>query len=316
MSVRVCHGPATRARTAAVVGATMLAALLGVSSCMVPATPAAPRAVSRTASSLPSTPQSSTAQSPPPVSTPAAPSAATPNATAPSTAPVAPPTPPPNPLAGKVVVIDPGHNGANAANPAAINKQVPDGAGGTKACNTTGTATNDGYAEHAFTWDLANKLKSLLESKGITVVMTRQDDDGVGPCVNVRAQIGNDAHANAVVSIHGDGAAAGSHGFFCMTTALAPGGAAIKAQSAGLAGKVRDAIAANGVMPVANYEGTNGVNGTRSDLAGLNLSIVPTTMCELGNMRSAIDSAIQKSDTGRAQIAAGLANGVFAYLAG
>jgi len=211
-------------------------------------------------------------------------------------------------------VIDPGHNGGNAANTAAINKQVPDGTGGTKPCNTTGTATNDGYAEHAFTWDLALKLKALLEAHGITVVLTRQNDTGVGPCVNVRAQIGNDAHANAVVSLHGDGSAAGNHGFFCMTTALAPGGAAIKAQSAALAGKLRDAVVATGVMPVSNYEGSDGIDPSRSDLAGLNLSTVPTTMCELGNMRSAVDSAIQKSDAGRAQLATGLANGVLAFL--
>ena len=37
----------------------------------------------------------------------------------------------------RVVVLDPGHNGGNAAAPAAINRQVPDGRGGTKACNTT-----------------------------------------------------------------------------------------------------------------------------------------------------------------------------------
>ncbi|PRZ43009.1 N-acetylmuramoyl-L-alanine amidase [Antricoccus suffuscus] len=313
MSVRVCHGLATRARTAAVAGATMLAVTLAVSGCMVAATPdtagkTSSSSTPRTSIADPSTPAPSTTTSSTTAPTP------TPAAT-PSPTPAAPAPPPPNPLAGKVVVIDPGHNGANGANSAAINKQVPDGTGGTKACNTTGTATNDGYAEHAFTWDLSAKLKAILESNGVTVVLTRQDDNGIGPCVNVRAQIGNDAHANAVVSIHGDGSAAGNHGFFCMTTALAPGGEAIKTQSSGLAGLLRDAVVASGVMPVANYEGTNGVDGSRSDLAGLNLSTVPTTMCELGNMRSDIDSAIQKSDTGRAKIAAGLASGVLAYLA-
>ena len=92
----------------------------------------------------------------------------------------------------KVVVIDPGHNGANSANPDIINALVPAGFGQTKPCNTTGTATNAGYPEHQFTWNVANDLRPILEASGITVVMTRSSDDGVGPCVNDRAAIGND----------------------------------------------------------------------------------------------------------------------------
>ena len=42
-------------------------------------------------------------------------------------------------------MLNPGHNGGNAANPAAINRQVPAGFGQYKACDTTGTETNDGY---------------------------------------------------------------------------------------------------------------------------------------------------------------------------
>ena len=41
-----------------------------------------------------------------------------------------------------------------------INAPVPDGAGGTKPCNTTGTATNAGYPEHAFTWDMALRMRT------------------------------------------------------------------------------------------------------------------------------------------------------------
>ena len=61
------------------------------------------------------------------------------------------------------------------------------GFGETKPCNTTGTSTNDGYTEPSFTWKVANYLRPMLESQGITVVMTRDSDDGVGPCVNKRA---------------------------------------------------------------------------------------------------------------------------------
>ncbi|HWN26935.1 MAG TPA: N-acetylmuramoyl-L-alanine amidase, partial [Actinomycetospora sp.] len=43
-----------------------------------------------------------------------------------------------------VVVLDPGHNGGNAAAADEIAREVPDGRGGTKPCNTTGTETADG----------------------------------------------------------------------------------------------------------------------------------------------------------------------------
>lgn len=262
-------------------------------------------------STLKTTP--ATASTVPPTTTQALPPTTT-QAPPVTTGPAAPPiTVPPPMAAGKVVVLDPGHNGANAANTAVINQPVPDGAGGTKPCNTTGTATNAGFAEHAFTWDVTLKIKAALEAKGVKVVMTRPDDAGVGPCVDKRAAIGNGAAADAVVSIHGDGAAAGSHGFFCITSALKPAGAAMDAQSLSLAGKVRDSVAAGGTMPVANYEGSNGLD-LRTDLAGLNLSTRPTTMCEMGNMRSATDAAIMTSEAGRAGLAAGISAGILGFL--
>ena len=73
----------------------------------------------------------------------------------------------------------------------AINRQVPDGRGGTKACNTTGTATDAGYAEHAFTFDVARRVGERSSASGVRVVMTRTDDAGVGPCVDERARAGS-----------------------------------------------------------------------------------------------------------------------------
>ena len=77
------------------------------------------------------------------------------------------------PLAGRVVVIDPGHDGGNASHPAIVNKLVYAGNGLYKPCNTVGTATNSGYAEHAFTWNVAKRVRTILIARGATVVMTR-----------------------------------------------------------------------------------------------------------------------------------------------
>ena len=77
---------------------------------------------------------------------------ADPSATASATA---SPTAEAAPLDGSVIAVDPGHNGGNSSDPAAISAQVPDGRGGTKACNTVGTQTDDGYSEHRFNWETA-----------------------------------------------------------------------------------------------------------------------------------------------------------------
>src|SRR3954470_12497344 len=217
----------------------------------------------------------------------------------------APPTPAP------VVVLDPGHNGGNAAHPEVVNAPVPDGAGGTKPCNTTGTETNAGYPEHAFTWDVALRMRDRLTAAGVTVVLTRQDDTGVGPCVDVRGQLAGRSGAAAFVGIHGDGAAAGGRGFHVITSSLAPGGPDVAARSSALANAVRDAMTA--VEPVSTYTASFGLDARR-DLAGLNLNVVPAVYVECGNMRNATDAALMSSAAGRQQIADQLAAGVLAFL--
>lgn len=213
---------------------------------------------------------------------------------------------------GRIVVIDPGHNGANGANPAIINALVDAGFGQTKPCNTTGTSTNAGYTEHEFNWGVATKLQSILSARGYDVRMTRNSDDGIGPCVNKRAAFGNDANAAAVISIHGDGDDAGARGFYVMTAEQDPAGAAMAAQSDALAGDVRDALVNGGLSP-SNHLGSGGL-WKRNDLAGLNLSLRPTVMIEMGNMRNSSDAALMSSSAGQQQMAQGLADGVSAYL--
>ncbi len=245
-------------------------------------------------------------------SPPAAPSPPTTTTTADQPPAIAPEPAGDGSVSGRVVVIDPGHNGQNGANPSIINAPVDAGFGQTKACNTTGTSTNDGYAEHTFTWSVASNVKADLEAQGVVVVLTRESDDGVGPCVNVRARIGNENNADAVVSIHGDGSSEGDRGFYAMTSERAPNGSQMAARSSLLAGAVRDGLVADGLSP-SNYVGSGGL-WTRSDLAGLNLSMRPTTMVELGNMRDSQDSDLMKSAAGRSKMAEGISAGIVAFL--
>jgi N-acetylmuramoyl-L-alanine amidase len=232
--------------------------------------------------------------------------------TAPSTTTAAPtPTPPAAPA--PVVVLDPGHNGGNGAHPEVVNAPVPDGAGGTKPCNTTGTATDAGYPEHAFTWDVAVRMRDRLTAAGVEVVLTRPDDAGVGPCVDVRGQLAGQVGAAAFVGIHGDGAGAGGRGFHVITSSLDPAGPQVAAGSAALATAVRDAMTA--VEPVSDYTGSDGLD-SRPDLAGLNLNAVPAVYVECGNMRNTDDAALMSDPAGRDAIAAQLTAGVLAFLGG
>lgn len=223
------------------------------------------------------------------------------------------PATPVKPLTGLVIVLNPGHNGGNAANASAINRQVPAGFGQYKACDTTGTETNAGYPEHAFNWDVSLRVRALLQARGVTVIMTRESDTGVGPCVDQRARIGNQAGVHAVISIHADGAPTAGHGFHVCEDSRQPAGAAVAAASHRLTVAMHEALLHGSGMTVSSYLGSDGYF-PRDDLAGLNLATVPATFLEIGNMRNAGDAAIQTSAAGRQRIAQAVASGILAWL--
>jgi N-acetylmuramoyl-L-alanine amidase len=223
--------------------------------------------------------------------------------------------PPGRSISGLTVVLNPGHNGGNESNAAAINRQVPAGFGEYKACDTTGTNTNAGYSEHAFNWDVSLRVRGILQARGVKVLLTRPNDTGVGPCVDARAAIGNQKGVAAVISIHADGTTDGvGHGFHVCEDSRQPAGPAVAALSHSLTVAVHDALVKTSGMTTSTYLGSNGYY-PRSDLAGLNLATTPSTFLELGNMRNAGDAAEQSSPDGRQRIAASVANGILAYLA-
>ncbi|MFC5210214.1 N-acetylmuramoyl-L-alanine amidase [Pseudonocardia sulfidoxydans] len=211
----------------------------------------------------------------------------------------------------KVVVLDPGHNGGNSRNLAAVNKPVPDGRGGTKPCNTTGTQTDAGYTEHAFTWDLAERVRDKLTAKGVTVVMTRDSDTGVGPCVDVRGAAGEKANADAVISLHADGSAPTNTGFH-VAYSQPPLNPAQAGPALVLSADLRDALRTGG-FPVSDYIGRDGLS-PRRDLAGLNHSTRPTALVECANMRNAGEAALMTSADGRERYATAIAAGIETFL--
>ncbi len=286
-----------------VVSLFLLAAVTGCGSADVGGN-AAPASTSTTAAatSVTDTPT----PTPPPVTTPPAGTAPPATSTAASTG-----VPPAGELTGRTVVVDPGHNGANGANPRVVNALVPAGRGRTKPCNTTGSETNAGYAEHAFNWDVAVRLRDLLTARGAEVVLTRSDDKGVGPCVDKRAAAGNAPGVDAVVSIHADGSSPQARGFH-VAYSDPPLNGAQGAPAMALATAVRDAMSAAGFTP-AGYIGSAGLDG-RDDLAGLNLAENPAVLVECANLRNPTEAATVSSPDGRARYAAAIADGVTRFL--
>lgn len=113
-------------------------------------------------------------------------------------------------ISERVVFLDPGHNGANDSS---INRRVSNGRGGTKECETSGTAANDGYPEHTFNWDVVLKVQRALNALGVQTFLSRDSDDALGPCVDERAASANADRPDAIVSIHADGGPPTGRGF-------------------------------------------------------------------------------------------------------
>ncbi|MFE9698000.1 N-acetylmuramoyl-L-alanine amidase [Streptomyces sp. NPDC006270] len=226
---------------------------------------------------------------------------------------------PRGPLSGRTVVIDPGHNPRNRDHTREISEQVDIGTG-RKECDTTGTATDDGYAEARFTLDVSHRLRTLLEADGARVRLTHDADRPFGPCIDERARIGNEAKADAVVSVHADGSAVGNRGFHVILPAPVKGGGAdtsrIVRSSADLGARIAGHFVRTTGSTPSNYVGGNTGLDTRNDLGGLNLSTVPKVFVECGNMRDPKDAALLTSASWRQKAAQGLADGISSYLKG
>ncbi|KJY16994.1 MULTISPECIES: N-acetylmuramoyl-L-alanine amidase [Streptomyces] len=237
-------------------------------------------------------------------------------------APAAAPAPAPakGPLTGRTVVVDPGHNTGNFKHTDEIDQQVDIGTN-RKECDTTGTTTNSGYMEAEFTMDVSKRLRTALEAQGAKVVLTHETGARAwGPCITERARIGNDANADAVVSVHADGVSAGNRGFHVILPAKVKSGAADTAKIVEPSRDLGERIAGNfarttGSAP-ANYLGGGTGLVVRDDLGGLNLSTRPKVFIECGNMRDAKDAAQLTSPEWRQKAAQGIADGIVGFLGG
>ncbi|WP_051186972.1 N-acetylmuramoyl-L-alanine amidase, partial [Nocardia tenerifensis] len=219
-------------------------------------------------------------------------------------------------LSGKTVFLDPGHQGSGHGENVA--KQVSDGRGGTKDCQTTGMVTVHGVPEHTINWDVAQFVRTALEQFGAKVVLSRPDDQGWGGCIDDRAKAANESGAAVAVSIHADSAPADQRGFHLIVPGLPIPDARINEiqAGAGLAAStaMRDAYLAAGFVP-AKYASADGLQ-PRRDIAGPALTAVPDVFIEMGNGANAEDAALLESKEGQLKHAVTITTGLVGYLLG
>lgn len=216
------------------------------------------------------------------------------------------------PLSGRVIALDPGHDIGNASHTRQINRKY--WVGLSKICNTTGTATNAGYAESSYAFDVAARLRRLLTAQGATVILTRDRNtrDTWGPCIGARGTLAAQEGAELMVAVHADGGPASGRGFHVIGPAYYKGYTDdIYVGSKKLAKAMVAGMVSQG-LPRSTY--LSSTIRLLKDTGAINVSDVPTITVETLNMRNRADAARASSKAGRQKVAKGLYVGIVRYL--
>jgi N-acetylmuramoyl-L-alanine amidase len=206
---------------------------------------------------------------------------------------------------GIVVAIDAGHQtkGDNSLEPigpgsTTMKAKVASGASGINPPHTP---------EYALTLATSLKVRDILQSQGITVVMIRTSND-VNISNSRRAQIANEAHATLLVRVHFDGV--NSQSVSGISTLYGKGNAWVDPYSSASLRAANLIGQAASQATGARYRGAV----AHSDMTGLNWATVPSMIIEGGFLSNPTEDAKIVTDAYQQKLAQGIANGVLKYL--
>ncbi|MCI6255923.1 MAG: N-acetylmuramoyl-L-alanine amidase [Clostridiales bacterium] len=182
----------------------------------------------------------------------------------------------------KIVCLDPGHG------PGCVNGS-PDGS----------------YREYEFAWDMGQRVRRLLEQRGVKVVMTKTESEY--PSLTTRANVSNRAGADLFLSLHSN--ATGAKGW-----SVTRGLIVYTSMAGASAGRN---IAANCVIKRMREAGVvvqgSGLQHNKSYTV-LAKTNAPAMIVEYGFHTNAEDVRLLKSDAHRDKLATATAKGVCDYL--
>ena len=205
---------------------------------------------------------------------------------------------------GDIICIDPGHQSRGN------NGKEPEGPGSqtmkTKVAGGTGGVVS-GVPEYQLTLTIGMMLKTELQNRGYTVVMTRESND-VDISNKERADIATAAGAAATIRIHADGVDSASAS---GASVLVPGSSNPYIQElAGSSSQLGSCII-NSYCAATGMK-NRGVVGS-DNMTGINWSTNPVALLELGFMTNPTDDANMQDDTYQQLMVRGIADGIDAY---
>ena len=209
-------------------------------------------------------------------------------------------------LNGRIVAIDPGHQGPHV-DMSAKEENGP-GSGEMKAKATGGTtgAYTD-LPEYQLNLDVALKVRDLLEERGYQVVMAREDND-TAISNKERAQLANEAGADVCVRIHANGSEDSSaQGALCL----------VMSPDNPYAGQLYEESNRLAESVLAAYCDATGFANqgvvTNDTMTGLNWSEIPVMILEMGFMTNEHDDTKMADAAFQDVMAKSIADGIDAY---